>query len=186
MRKYTYIDDSGKTIFLDSFDETRKRFVGIFELTNEQTQYYRYNGIGVEKDNLLHEQYARNNVSEFKKRLTEIIIEKYNHSIARLKSAYPFEETTGWDYKSMQSKLWLSTDDKQSLIDSNSVLMLQNESDGTIAGITNLANRVIQNSNLYQTIYGKNTRKYKELLATLDGIDTIQELSELESEVKYD
>lgn len=186
MRYFAYLDTNGKTLFFESAQAERKGFVGIFELTNEQTQYYRYNGIGVEKDNILYEQYVRNNVGEFKKRLTEIILEKYNHSIARLKSAYPSEEVTGWDYKSMQSKLWLDSDDKQGLIDSNSVLMLQNESDGTIQGITNLANRIINNSNTYQTIYGKNTRKYKELLAILNTYSTIQELVEFEGQIIYD
>lgn len=186
MKYYTYIDQTGKTLFFESAQAERKGFVGIFELSTEQTQYFRYNGIGVEKDNLLYDNFVKSNLELYKKRLIEIILSKYNDSIARLKSVYPSEEVTGWDYKSMQAKLWLDSENKQELIDSKSVLMLQNESDGTIQGITNLANRIINNSNAYQTIYGKNTRKYKELLAMLNTYSTIQELVGLEGAITYD
>jgi len=186
MKYHAYIDTNGKTLFFESLQIDRKGFVGIFELSEEQTEYFRYNGIGVEKDNLLYEQFIKSNIELYKKRLIEIILTKYNDSIARLKAAYPSEEVTGWDYKSMQAKLWLDSNDKQGLIDSKSVLMLVNESDGTIQGITNLANRIINNSNAYQTIYGKNTRKYKELLAILNTYSTIQELVEFEGMITYD
>lgn len=186
MRKYIYIDNDGKTLFFDSFQKDRPRFSGIFEVSEKELSYMVFDGYGLRKDNLLYENYVKTNLVEYKDYLKSVIVSDYNKSIARLKSAYPSEEVTGWDYKSMQAKLWIDSDDKQWLIDNDSVLMLENESDGTIEGITILANRIIHNSNAYQTIYGKNTRKYKELLALVNACSTIQELTDLEGQVKYD
>ena len=186
MRYYTYIDTTGKTLFFESEQKDRKGFVGIFTLTTNETKYFRYNGIGVEKDNLLYEIFIRENIFEYKEYLKKLVLTNYNHSIARLKSAYPVEETTGWDIKSLQSKQWIDSEEKQSLLDSNYVLMLKNESDGTIEGITNLAQRVLNNSNIYQTIYGKNTKKYKEYLSQINAASELSELAIIEGSIIYD
>ena len=186
MRYYVYIDKTGKTLFFESEQKNRKGFVGIFTLTANETKYFRYNGIGVEKDNLLYEIFIRENLSEYKEYLKKLVLTNYNHSIARLKSAYPIEETTGWDITSLQSKQWIDSEEKQSLLDSNYVLMLKNESDGTIEGITNLAQRVLNNSNLYQTIYGKNTKRYKEYLSQINAASELSELATIEGSIIYD
>lgn len=187
MRYYTYIDQTdGKTLFFQSFQKDRIGFVGLFELSEDQTLYSRYNGIGIEKDNILYEKYVKSNVGAYKKLLIEVTLSKYNKSISRLKDSYPSEEVSGWDYKSIQSNLWINSTDKESLLDSDSILILKNESDGTIEGITALATRVISNSKAYQTIYGKNTKKYKELLRKINDSSTIQELQTIEGEIIYD
>lgn len=186
MKYYTYIDQSGKTLFFESLQKERKFFVGIFELSQEQTLYSRYNGTGIEKDYILYEKFISENVDEQKKRLTSIILSEYNKSIFKLKESYPSEEISGWDYKSMQANNWINSSDKQSLIDNDSVLILKNESDGTIEGITALATRVIDNSKAYQTIYGKNTKKYKELLHRVSESSTIEDLNIIKGEIIYD
>ena len=186
MRYYTYIDTTGKTLFFESEQVNRKGFVGIFTLSANETKYFRYNGIAVEKDNLLYEIFIRENLNEYKDYLKKLVLVNYNHSVAKLKSAYPVEETTGWDIKSLQSKVWIESEDKQALLDSDSVLMLKNESDGTIEGMTNLAQRVLNNSNLYQIVYGKNTKRYKEYLSEINTASELSELSVIEGSIKYD
>lgn len=186
MKYYTYIDQSGKTLFFESLQKDRKFFVGIFELSQEEITYSRYNGLGIEKDNILYENFLKTNLTEQKKRLTSIILSEYNKSMFKLKESYPSEEISGWDYKSMQANNWINASDKQSLLDNDSVLILKNESDGTIEGITALATRIIDNSKAYQTIYGKNTKKYKELLRRVNESQSIEDLETIKGEIIYD
>lgn len=188
MRNFTYLDKEGKTLFFETEQKDRINFVGIFEVSDKEKNYMVYDGNRwvLRKDNLLFEIYIRTDLEEYKKMLSESILEKYNQSISKLKSSYPVEEVTGWDIKSLQSKAWIEANDKQALIDSNSVAMLANESDGTIDGITNLAQRVLNNSVLYQTIYGKNTRKHKEYLAQINAASDLQQLAVIEGIIKYD
>lgn len=187
MKYFTYVDNkTGSTYFREVEIKNSKEFVGIFELTTEQTKYFRFNGYGIEKDNIRYTAYQRSNLVPYKELLNTIVVDKYNVSIDALKKGYPSEETLGWDIKSIQAKLWLESTDKQALIDSKSVLILMNESDGTIEGITNLAVRIRANSEIYQTVYGKNTKHKNKLLADIKVSTTIQELSIIEGSIKYD
>lgn len=182
---FVYLDKDGNTIFKES-QQKNMTFVGEYVLEEKEVLYSRYNGVGIERDMLKYNEFIKTSFNYVKQEIKNLILSEYNESIARLKRNYPIEEVTGWDYKSLQAKIWVDTEDKRSLIENKSVLMLVNESDGTIEGITELANRVLLNSNLYQTIYGKNTRKYKELLAELETCLTIQELTTFKGTIKYD
>lgn len=182
---FVYLDKDGNTIFKES-QQKNMTFVGEYVLEEKEVLYSRYNGVGIERDMLKYNEFIKTSFNYVKQEIKNLILSEYNESIARLKRNYPIEEVTGWDYKSLQAKIWVDTEDKRSLIENKSVLMLVNESDGTIEGITELANRILLNSNLYQTIYGKNTRKYKELLAELETCLTIQELTTFKGTIKYD
>jgi hypothetical protein len=186
MKYYTYVIQNGNTVFYEQEQKKLTKFVGIFELEESETHYKIYNGVSLIDSSLLYKKYVNETLELLRQEVKSIAIDDYNKSIAKLKEGYPVEEVSGWDTKLNQSILWNNSLDKEELLESNKINILKNESDGTIEGIDILSSRVIINANIYETIYGKNTKKMKELLVEINSASTINELVQLKGQIIYD
>lgn len=73
-RYFVYIDEqSGNTLFFETEQTGRKNFCGIFQLTEQETHWKRFNGIILYDDPRLKQQYVESNLELYRAQLYESV-----------------------------------------------------------------------------------------------------------------
>ena len=73
-RYFVYIDEqSGNTLFFETEQTGRKNFCGIFQLTEQETHWKRFNGFALYEDLRLKQQYIESNLELYRAQLYDAV-----------------------------------------------------------------------------------------------------------------
>lgn len=146
------------------------------------------NNISIEKDYKVNsegeivkktfEDYAQElTLEELKEIKRKEILEDYENSLKIITDKYPNAEREGWALKEIQAKKWLSASVEQKKELKKELKILVNESENdTIEKIDELANEILTKSAIYQTIYGKETKRKKARLKALETAENFEDI----------